>query len=79
MKYRVRLNLAFDKEADAKALMDFAKTLTNKAETINEGKMEEELSYCDYHKCMHDEIPVKPCIPIERIEVRKISPIPIPK
>ena len=69
MKYRVRIDLSFSKEADAKSLMDYAKKLTDKATSINEGLANEEISYCDYHKCYHDE--GKPCQSIERVEVRK--------
>jgi hypothetical protein len=77
MKYRVTINLAFDKESDAKALMDYAKTLTSKAVSINEDKDNAEISFCDYHKCYHDEIANRPCEPIEKVEIRKIQAVPI--
>ena len=70
MKYRVLLDLSFAQEADAQALMTYAKTLTSKAVSLNEGNINEEIAYCDIHKCMHDEIPPRPCEPIERIEIR---------
>jgi len=55
MKYRVRLDLSFDKESDAQALMGYAKGLSGKAVNINEGKDNEERGYCDIHRCGHDE------------------------
>jgi len=73
MKYRVRMDLTFDSEADAKKLMDLAKTLSAKATSINEGKDNEEIAYVDYHKCRHDE--GLPCEKIERLEVREVIPL----
>ena len=75
MKYRVRLDLSFDPvsstgETDAKALMDYAKQLTSKAVSINEGKVNEEISFCDIEICRHDE--GLPCTRLERVEVRKL-------
>lgn len=55
MKHRVRLDLPFDNESDAKKLLDFAKKLFSKATTINEGKDNEEKAFIDYHLCGHDE------------------------
>jgi len=75
MKYRVLLDLSFAQEADAQALMTYAKTLTSKAVSLNEGNINEEIAYCDIHKCHHDEVPTRPCEKIERVEVRKIIPI----
>ena len=75
MKYRTIIDLSFDKESDAKALMDYAKTLTSKATSINEDKENAEISFCDYHKCYHDEQTNRPCEPIEKIEIRKLQPI----
>lgn len=69
MKYRVRLDLSFDDEADAQALMDYAKQLSNKAVSINEGTDNEEISFCDVEICRHDE--GLPCTRLERLEVRK--------
>jgi len=77
MKYRVRLDLPFDSELDAESLVDFAKKLIGKAVSINEGDDSEEIAYCDYHKCYHDEIPIKPCEPIERVEVKTLVSPPI--
>ena len=69
MKYRVRLDLSFPKESDAKSLVDFAKNLKGKAVSINEGKPNEEIAFIDYHKCYHDEGKTA-CQNIERVEVR---------
>lgn len=71
MKYRVRLDLSFDHAADAQDLMDYAKNLSGKAVSINEGAAGEEISYADVHRCGHDESPPQPCQPLERVEVRK--------
>jgi len=73
MKYRVRLDLSFGSQSEAKKLVDFAKTLTSKATSINEGLDNEEIAYVDFHKCRHDE--GLPCENIERLEVRKIKPV----
>ena len=71
MKYRVRVDLSFDNESDAQALMDYAKQLTNKAVSINEGRDNEEISFCDREICRHDE--GFPCTKLERVEVRKLE------
>ena len=72
MKYRVRLDLSFNSEADAQSLMDYAKTLTGKAVSINEGSANEEISFCDLEICRHDE--GLPCEKLERVEIRKLLP-----
>lgn len=69
MKYRVRLDLSFDNEADAKVLIDYAKKLADKATSINEGQDNEEVSFCDLELCRHDE--GLPCTRLDRVEVRK--------
>jgi len=69
MKYRVRLDLSFKDEADAQALMDHAKELSGRAVSINEGEINEEISFCDMEMCRHDE--GLPCEKLERVEVRK--------
>lgn len=82
MKYRVRLDLSFDPvsapyqstgsstgEADAQALADYARTLAGKAVSVNEGKDNEEISFCEMEICRHDE--GLPCIRLDRVEVRK--------
>ncbi len=70
MKYRVRLDLSFDSEADASAVMDYAKALTGKAVSINEGEDNEEVSFCDMEICRHDE--GLPCTKLDRLEVRRL-------
>ena len=72
MKYRVRVDLSFDSEADGQSLMDYARTLTGKAVSINEGEDNEEISFCEFELCRHDESPPQPCQNIERLEVRKL-------
>jgi len=69
MKYRVRLDLSFNTKADAESLMVYAKNLSKKAVSINEGEINEEISFCDMEMCRHDE--GVPCEKLERVEVRK--------
>ena len=70
MKYRVRLDLSFDSQTDAQSLMNYAKELTSKAVSINEGSDNEEISFCDMEICRHDE--GLPCEKLERVEVREL-------
>jgi len=70
MKYRVRIDLSFLTEADAKALMDYAKGLSSKAVSINEGGDNEEISFYDLEICRHDE--GLPCTRLDRVEIRKL-------
>ena len=72
MKYRIRLDLSFDGEADAQSLMAFAKSLTGKAVSLNEGEPNEEIASCDLELCRHDE--GLPCEKLERVEIRKLLP-----
>lgn len=72
MKYRVRLDLSFDNKSDAQALMDYAKQLSSKAVSINEGGDNEEISFSDMEICRHDE--GLPCQRLERVEIRKLLP-----
>ena len=69
MKYRVRLDLSFENEADAQALMTYAKSISEKAVSINEGAVNEEVAFCDLEICRHDE--GLPCEKVERVEIRK--------
>lgn len=71
MKYRVRLDLSFASEADAQALMAYAKGLFQKAVSINEGKANEEISFGEMEECRHDE--GLPCTLRERVEVRNLE------
>lgn len=69
MKYRVRLDLSFDSEADARSLMAYAKSVSEKAVSINEGKANEEIAFCDLELCRHEE--GLPCQRLERVEIIK--------
>lgn len=71
MKYKVDITCRFDNESDAKTLMDFAKNLVAKATSINEDKINAEISYILTEKCYHDELPTKPCEITEKQEVHK--------
>jgi hypothetical protein len=71
MKYRVRVDLSFESEADAMALMGYARELSDKAVSINEGRNNEEISFCDMEICRHDE--GLPCTKLERVEVRNLE------
>ena len=71
MKYRVRLDLSFDNEADAQALMNYAKRVSKKAVSIREGEINEEIAFCALELCRHDE--GLPCTRLERVEVRKLK------
>ena len=70
MKYRVRVDLSFDNEADARSVMDYAKNLSGEAVSLNEGETNEEIAFCDLEICRHDE--GLPCEKLERVEVRKL-------
>ncbi len=72
MKYRVRLDLSFESEADARSLMMYAKSLSGKAVSINEGRVNQEIAFCDLEICRHDE--GLPCQSLERVEIRKLLP-----
>ncbi|MBI2980346.1 MAG: hypothetical protein HYY41_05945 [Chloroflexi bacterium] len=73
MKYRVRLDLSFDNEADAQALMVYAKDQSVKAVSINEGMPNEEIAFCDLEICRHDDPSSgKGCEKMERVEIRKL-------
>jgi hypothetical protein len=72
MKYRVRIDLSFAGEADAQALMAYARGLSDKAVSINEGEVNEEIAFCDLEICRHDE--GLPCEKLERFEIRNILP-----
>ena len=67
MKYRVRIDLPFAEEADARLLMGYAKGLSTKAVSINDGEVNEEIAFCDLEICRHDE--GLPCEKLERVEI----------
>ena len=70
MKYRVRVDLSFASEAEARSVMDYARSLSSKAVSINEGEVNEEISFCALEICRHDE--GLPCTRLDRVEVRKL-------
>ena len=70
MKYRVRTDLSFDIEADAQTLMTYAKQVAAKSVSVNEGEVNQEISFCDLEICRHDE--GLPCTRLDRLEVRKL-------
>jgi len=70
MKYRVRVDLSFDSEADAQTLMTYAKQVAAKAVSVNEGEVNQEIAFCDLEICRHDE--GLPCTRLDRLEVRKL-------
>jgi len=71
MKYRVRVDLSFNDQVDGQSLMTYAKNLSGKAVSINEGGPNEEIAFCDLEICRHDE--GFPCEKLERVEIRKLS------
>ena len=71
MKYRVRLDMSFENEADAQSLMSYAKSVSGKATSINEGAVNEEIAFFDFEICRHDESASGGCERLERVEIRK--------
>ena len=71
MKYRISLDLSFADKRAADLLMGYARNNSGIAVSINEGGVNEEISFIDYHLCGHDEN--KPCENLERIEIRNIK------
>jgi len=69
MKYRVRLDLSFEDEAEARVLMDFARDISSQAVSINEGNHNAEISFCELEICRHEE--GLPCTRLDRLEIRK--------
>ncbi len=70
MKHRVRIDLPFASEADARSLMYYAKNISAMAVSINEGGPNEEIAFCDLEICGHDE--GLSCQKLERIEIRTL-------
>lgn len=70
MLFRIRLDLAFDKEDIPQAVFDKAKEVLSKAVKIaNKDNPMGEVSFIEIHKCFHDEDPPRPCEIIKRIEL----------
>ena len=75
MKYRVRIDLPFEDEADVRALMNYAKSVSSKAASIGEGSPSEEIAFCELEICRHDDPSSgKGCEKLERVEIRKLLP-----
>ena len=72
MKYRVRMDLSFADEADARSLMAYVENLSGEAVSLNEGEPNEEISFYDLEICRHDE--GLPCEKLDRVEIRKLMP-----
>lgn len=71
MKYRVRADLSFEGESDARGLMLKAQELLPKASIINPGDVNEEIGFCDLEICGQDE--GKPSVKIERTELKTLQ------
>jgi len=69
VKYRVKIDLAFENESDARLLKTYAKRISAKASNINEGQSNEEIGFVELELCGHDE--GKECKRLERTEVRR--------
>ena len=68
MLYRVRLDLPFENEGQARGLYNHARNTAPDAVLINEGLENEEVGFIDIEECHHDESPPLPCVLIEYIE-----------
>jgi hypothetical protein len=67
VKYRVRMDMIFEAETDARALMASGAALTGRAVCIKAGTTDAEASFCELELCRHDE--GGPCQLLERVEV----------
>ncbi len=65
MKYRVTIDLAFDLEADARAVFSAAKTKKAKARALNV----DEPARITLQLCSHDEQPPQPCVVLDSVEL----------
>lgn len=65
MKYRVTIDLAFDTEADARAVFNAAKTKKAKARALTV----DEPARITLQLCGHDEDPPQPCVELDRVEL----------
>lgn len=71
MKYRVRTCLAFEDKETATAFMEsIKKDYLSHSVSINEGKQAVEISSCHLEECHHDDILFKPCVVLEKWEVK---------
>ncbi len=69
MKDRVRIDLSFENELDARSVMAYAKSLSDKVTSINETQPNAEISFCQLEICRHDE--GLPCEELEKVEIRR--------
>jgi len=69
VKYRVKVDLSFASEADARAVMGYAATASAGAVSINEGEDNEQISFYELEYCGHDE--GLPCSILDRVEIRE--------
>ena len=71
MKYRIIATVFVDPSNETKVMTLYTALKNAKAifEVINAGKVNEERSRIEIHKCYHDEIPPKPCELIDKVEV----------
>lgn len=65
MKYRVKIDLAFDSESDARSLMTSASELLPRAGSINPGAPDAEGGFCELEICRHDESASGGCTRLE--------------
>jgi 5-methylcytosine-specific restriction endonuclease McrA len=59
--YRVRLDIIFDDEAEARKAYDMLHKRRGLMRSINKGKDNEENSQIILEQCFHDETSMKPC------------------
>ena len=64
MKYRVTIDMAFDTEADARAVFNAAKTKKALAGSLSAA----DPPRIELHQCGHDEEPPQPCVVIDSVE-----------
>jgi hypothetical protein len=72
MKYRVRMDLSFENEAEGRTLMDYARGLEARAVSPPQAGNRDnaEISYFELELCRHDE--GLPCTRLERVEVVRV-------
>jgi hypothetical protein len=76
VKYRVHTCLAFDDVKVATAFLEaIKKDYLSSSVSINEDKNTKEISSCYIEECHHDEVPPKPCVVLEKWEVKTGAPV----
>jgi len=73
MKYRVRADLSFEKEEDARALLTHAQGMIGKSKNMNPGAANEETSFCELELSGSDE--GKPSVLIARTELKTLKEV----